>query len=47
MSKRKYLTPEQKVSIVRRLLVEKVPASDLCDEFGKRTPEPFLSRGLF
>ena len=34
MSKRKYLAPEQKVSIVRRLLVEKVPVSDLCDEFG-------------
>ena len=34
MSKRKYLAPEQKVAIVRRLLVEKVPISDLCDEFG-------------
>jgi transposase-like protein len=34
MSKRRYLTPEQKVSIVRRHLVEKVPISDLCDEFG-------------
>jgi len=33
MSKRKYLAPEQKVAIVRRLLVEKVPVSDLCDEF--------------
>jgi len=34
MSKRKHLSPEQKVSIVRRHLVEKVPISDLCDEFG-------------
>ena len=34
MSKRKHLTPEQKVSIVRRHLVEKVPISNLCDEFG-------------
>ena len=34
MSKRKLLTPEQKVSIVRRHLVEGVPVSDLCDEFG-------------
>ncbi len=34
MSKRKHLTPEQKLSIVRRHLVEKVPISDLCDEFG-------------
>lgn len=34
MSKRKHLTPEQKLSIVRRHLLEKVPISDLCDEFG-------------
>ena len=34
MSKRKYLTPEQKLAIVRRHLLEKVPVSDLCDEFG-------------
>ncbi len=34
MSKRKQLTPEQKLSIVRRHLLEKVPISDLCDEFG-------------
>ena len=34
MSKRKYLTPEQKVSIIRRHLLENVPISDLCDELG-------------
>jgi transposase-like protein len=34
MSKRKYFTPEQKVAIVRRHLLENVPVSDLCDEFG-------------
>ena len=34
MSKRKHFTPEQKVAIVRRHLLEKVPVSDLCDEFG-------------
>ncbi len=34
MSKRKYLTPEEKVAIVRRHLLENVPVSDLCDEFG-------------
>lgn len=34
MSERKHLTPEQKVSILRRHLVEDVPVSDLCDEFG-------------
>jgi len=34
MSKRKHLTPEQKVAIVRRHLLEKTPVSDLCDEYG-------------
>jgi len=34
MSKRKQFTPEQKVAMVRRHLVESVPVSDLCDEFG-------------
>ncbi len=34
MSQRKYLTPEQKVAIVRRHLLENVPVSDLCDEYG-------------
>lgn len=34
MSERKHLTPEQKVSILRRHLVEDIPVSDLCDEYG-------------
>ena len=34
MSKRKQFTPEQKVAMVRRHLVENMPVSDLCDEFG-------------
>ena len=34
MSKRKYFTPEQKVAVVRRHLLEGVPVSDLCDELG-------------
>ena len=34
MSKRRQFTPEQKVAIIRRHLVENVPVSDLCDEFG-------------
>ena len=34
MSKRKQFTPEQKVVMVRRHLVENVPVSDLCDELG-------------
>ena len=32
MSKRKRLSAEQKVAIVRRHLLEGVPVSDLCDE---------------
>lgn len=32
MSKRTFLTPEQKVAIVREHLLEKVPVSDLCDK---------------
>ena len=34
MSKRKQVTPEQKVAIMRRHLIEKTPVSDLCDEIG-------------
>ena len=34
MSKRKIITPEQKVAIIRRHLLEKVPVSALCDEYG-------------
>lgn len=33
MSTRKHFTPEQKIAIVRRHLLEKVPISDLCDEY--------------
>jgi transposase-like protein len=32
--KRKHLTPEQKVAVLKRYLVEKTPISDLCDEYG-------------
>ena len=32
---RKHYTPEEKVAILRRHLVEGVPISDLCDERGK------------
>jgi transposase len=34
MPKRKNFTPEEKVAIVRRHLLEKVPVSDLCEELG-------------
>jgi len=32
--KRKNYTPEEKVAILKRHLVEEVPISDLCDELG-------------
>jgi transposase len=31
---RKHFTPEEKVAILRRDLVEGVPISELCDELG-------------
>jgi transposase len=34
MSNREYFKPEQKVAVIRRHLLEKVPVSDLCDELG-------------
>ena len=34
MSQRKYLTPEQKVSIIREHLIDRVSVSDLCDKHG-------------
>jgi transposase len=32
--KRKHLTPDQKVAVLKRYLVEKTPISNLCDEYG-------------
>ena len=32
--KRRQFSPDEKVSIVRRHLLEQVPVSDLCDEYG-------------
>ena len=31
---RRHFTPQEKVAILKRHLLEKVPVSDLCDEFG-------------
>lgn len=42
MSNRKHLTPEQKLTIVRRHLLEKTPISDLCDEFGIHATQYYL-----
>lgn len=32
--KRKNYTPEEKVRILKKHLAEKVPVSDLCDQYG-------------
>ena len=40
--KRKNYTPEEKVAILRRHLLDKVPVSDLCDELGLN-PNVFYS----
>jgi transposase len=32
--KKRFINPEEKVSILRRHLLEKVPVSELCDEYG-------------
>jgi transposase-like protein len=39
MSRRKPLAPEQKVAVVRRHLLENIPVSDLCDEYGIHTTQ--------
>jgi transposase len=40
---RKHFTPEEKVAILRRHLVDKVPVSELCEELGLR-PAAYRSR---
>ena len=35
---RKHYTAEQKLALLRRRLIDKVPVSDLCDEHGLRPP---------
>ena len=42
MSKRKQLSPEEKVAVIRRHLVENVPVSDLCDELGVHPNQYYL-----
>ena len=46
--KRKRLSGAEKIAIVKRYLVERVPISDLCDQHGvqpsrERAPEPWSS----
>jgi transposase-like protein len=37
---RKHYTPEEKVAVLRRHLLEKEPISNLCDEFGLQPRAP-------
>ena len=34
LKKRNNYTPQEKVAILKRHLLEKVPVSDLCDQYG-------------
>ncbi len=47
MSKRKYLSAQQKVAAIRRHLVENVPVSDLCDELGVHPNQYYNWQKLF
>jgi len=50
--KRRQYTPQEKVSILRRHFLDKVPVSDLCDEYGLhptmfyRWQKVFLEHGV-
>src|SRR3989304_2749660 len=45
--KRKHLTPDQKVTVLKRYLVEKTPISDLCDEYGIRPSQVYQWQKAF
>ena len=40
---RKHFTPEEKVAILRRHLVDRAPVSELCEELGLRPTVFYLS----
>jgi len=44
---RRHFTPEEKVTIVKRHLVERVPISDLCDEYDIQPPHIYQWQKLF
>lgn len=45
--KRRRFTPEEKISILRRHFLEKVPVSDLCDELGIQPNQFYLWQKAF
>jgi len=45
--KRRHFTPEEKVAVLRRHLLDKVPVSDLCDELGLQPNQFYLWQKAF
>jgi len=45
--KRRHFTPEEKVAILRRHLLDKVPVSDLCDELGLQPNQFYIWQKAF
>ena len=45
--KRKHLSAQQKVAILKQYLVEKTPLSDLCDEYGIQPGQVYQWQKLF
>jgi len=44
---RKHLQPEEKVAIIRRHLLDQVPISDLCDEYGMKPTQYYAWQRQF
>jgi transposase len=45
--KRRHLTPDQKVAVLKRYLVENTPLSDLCDEYGIQPSQVYQWQKVF
>ena len=45
--KRKHVTADQKVAILKRYLVDKTPISDLCDEYGIQPSQVYQWQKVF
>ncbi len=42
--KRKHFTPTQKVQIIKKHLVVRIPLSDLCDEYNEKRGHPLKDK---
>ena len=47
LQKRRHLTADQKVAILKRYLVDKAPISDLCDEYGIQVSQLYQWQKVF